>query len=154
MRLRISIRGHVRPSVRMSRVIFERRIWPVLREKVIKWHYNKWYNEWQWNSRIWCTPTVLVSISLFILFLWKFIIYRKGLWPLFHCHRKLVPTIRDHNNNKLLTLLIIVKLFFCFMYQILDILLINSFCFYFEISNVRNTISIKLSYIEPAYLQR
>ena len=68
MRRRISIRGRVRPSVRrsvgpsvrMSRVIFEQRIWTFLRRKVIKWYHNQWYDEWRWSSRIWCTPAVLV----------------------------------------------------------------------------------------------
>ena len=62
MRPRISIRGRVRPSVgpsvRMSRVIFERRIWPFLRVKI-----HQWYNEWRWSSRIWCTPAVLVRFN-------------------------------------------------------------------------------------------
>ena len=48
----------------MSRVIFERRTWPFLREKVIEWHHNQWYNEWRWSSRIWCTSAVLVFLLL------------------------------------------------------------------------------------------
>ena len=58
MRLSISITGSFRPSVRLSRLIFERRIWPLLRVKcrqLTSWSMIQWYNEWRRSSRIWCT---------------------------------------------------------------------------------------------------
>ena len=66
MRLRISIRGCVRPSVgpsvgRSVPSYFQTPNMAVFEgKKVIDWHCKQWYNEWRWSSRIWCTPAVLV----------------------------------------------------------------------------------------------
>ena len=97
MRLRISIRGRVRPSVgpsvrplvrrsvRPSRVIFKRRVWPFLKVKshemtsqtMIRWVTTRR------SSRIYCTPAVLAI--------------QKWLWSL--CHPSTAKRHGFHGQN-------------------------------------------------------
>ena len=55
-----SVVPSVGPSVRISRVISERGIWPFFRVKGRQWHYNQCYNKWWWSGRIWGKSNVHV----------------------------------------------------------------------------------------------